>query len=571
MDKRLVYLLFLSLLFSPLKVSFAQLPASQQASGQTRTQQLEEQQKSLRKEIEKPKEKPQIEEQLPAPPAPPASEQKAMVKKIRVTGVKLISQKEITDIITPFENKELTIADMQKAADLITDDYRQKGYITSRAYLPPQKIEVGVLEIRVLEGMMGNVEIKGNRYFRTSLIKSKISLAKGEPFNYNQLRKDLSRINEHPDRTARSVLMPGKEPGETDMVIEIKDRLPIHVGFDWDNYGSRYINNDRYSAKVVDNNLLGFDDNFTFQYQMGQESRYYLKSLRYLLPVRPNTGVGFFAAFSRVKLGQEFEDDDVRGKSQLYGLFANQSLISSERMNLTLNLGFDYKNITNYQFQTVSSADRERVVRTGLNMDISDNYGRTLITDEIDVGIPNIMGGLRAHDSKASRSGAGGKFTKNTLNFLRLQRMPFSSTLLWSNQLQSTNNILTAAEEFQIGGIANVRGYPPAEVVGDSGLSSTFEWTCPPYLLPKDIKVPFSKAKFYDAIRLAVFYDWAWAHLRRPLATEAKDKTLRGAGVGFRFNLPEDFSVRVDIAWALDNLPTDRRGMHPWFQISKSF
>ncbi len=261
----------------------------------------------------------------------------------------------------------------------------------------------------------------------------------------------------------------------------------------------------------------------------------------------------------------------MRGKSQLYGLFANKQLINTERMNLTLNLGCDYKDITNYQLQTVSSADRLRVVRTGLDMDISDNYGRTVITDEIDFGIPKIMGGLRIRDTKASRNGAGGKFTKNTLNLLRLQRMPFSSTLLWRNQLQTTNNILTSVEQFQIGGISNVRGYPPAEIVGDSGLSSTFEWTCPPYLMPKDIKVPFSRAKLYDALRFAVFYDWAYAHLRRPSATESKDKTLRGAGVGFRFNLPEDFSVRVDIAWALDNLPSDRRGMHPWVQVSKSF
>lgn len=532
---------------------------------------MQEEIESLEKKIIKAKKSPQIDDETPKSPLPAVTEQKVFIKDIRVASTTLVPDREIAAIVFPYKNRELTFAEIQKIADLITDAYRQKGYITSRAYLPPQKIEEGVLEINVLKGLMGNLEIKGNRYFKTALLRKKITLVKGEPFNYNQLRKDLSKINEHPDRTGRAVLMPGKETGETDMILEIADRLPIHVGFDWDDFGSRYISKDRYTLRLTDNNLFGFDDNLTFQYQLAQQGRYFLKSIRYLYPVTSGINAGFFAAFSRVKLGKDFEDLDVRGKSQLYGLFVNKSLIDTERLNLTLNLGFDYKDITNYQTQRVTSSDRLRVARAGLDMDISDSFGRTVFTEEFDFGIPDIMGGLKKHSNKASRNGAGGKFTKNTINLLRLQKLPFSSTLLWKNQIQMSPYILTAVEQFQIGGISNVRGYPPAEVVGDNGYSTTFEWTFPPYFLSKEIKVPFSRAKFYDAIRFAMFYDWANTRLRRPTATEEKNKTLRGAGFGFRFNLPEDFSIRLDIAWPLDNTPSDADHMHPWVQISKSF
>jgi hemolysin activation/secretion protein len=149
--------------------------------------------------------------------------------------------------------------------------------------------------------------------------------------------------------------------------------------------------------------------------------------------------------------------------------------------------------------------------------------------------------------------------------------MPFSSTLLWKNQIQISPYILTAAEQFQIGGIANVRGYPPAEAVGDKGYSMTWEWSFPLYFIPKDIKVPFSKAKFYDAFRLAVFYDWANTRLRRPIGTEQKDRTLKAAGCGLRLNLPENFSLRLDFGWPLDNTPSDSDHMHTWAQVSKSF
>jgi hemolysin activation/secretion protein len=116
-----------------------------------------------------------------------------------------------------------------------------------------------------------------------------------------------------------------------------------------------------------------------------------------------------------------------------------------------------------------------------------------------------------------------------------------------------------------------VRGYPLAEVVGDRGSSMTWELSMPPYFFPKDIKVPFSKAKFYDAVRIVTFYDWATARLRRPTGTEEKTKTLRGAGCGIRFNLPENFSFRVEVAWPLDNTPSDSDHAHTWAELSKTF
>jgi len=535
-----------------------------------RAQQLQKQQEKLQDRIETPK-KPTEKEEPPPLPTGPESTEKILVKTIKVTGFTVLSVKEINGIISPFENKELTLKDMQKVANLITDAYRQKGYINSLAYLPPQDIVQGILEIKVVEVITGNIEIKGNRYFKTALLREKIALKKGQLFNYNTLIRGLSKINEQSDRNARAVIMPGKEPGSTDVVLEVKDRLPIHVGLNMDNFGSRYIEKYRYGVKFTHNNLLGFDDKLNFQYQLAQAGSYYLKSINYTFPLKDNWEIGALAFLSRTKLQKELKDSDVRGKAQIYGLFVNKKLMDYDNFDLGMSLGFDYKNIVNYQLQTVTSHDRLRVVKVGLDTDINDRFGRSLITDELDFGIPNIMGGLASKDVNASRTGAGGKFVKNTLNLLRLQKMPFSSSILWKNQIQFSPYILTAAEQFQIGGIANVRGYPPAEVVGDTGYSMSWEWSVPPYFIPKNIKVPFSKAKLYDALRFDFFYDWANAHLKRPTTTERKNRTLRGWGWGARFNLPEDFSFRVDMAWPLDAIPSDGSSLHTWVQVSKTF
>jgi len=570
--KGLVFLLFLVLLPVLASPGYGANPTADEAmSGELRMQELERQDQRLRQKIEQKETAVPEQEELPLPPQL-ESQEKVTLTEINVIGVTLVKEQEINAITAPYLNKEVTITELQKAADMITDAYRQKGYITSRAYLPPQKIEKGVLEIRVLEGMMGDMTLKGNRYFSTKLLSNMITIKKGHPFNYDTLRQDLVRINEQTDRLARAVLAPGKESGTTDLAIEVKDRLPIHVGFTADDFGSRYIDKQRYAVRLTHNNLLGLDDKLTFQYQLARDSRYFLKSIRYLLPIGLRTQFGIFAGFSRVKLGEELADLDVRGKSRVYGLFANYSLIKNDNLKIDLNCGFDYKNVWNYQMGELTSNDRLRVAKLGFESDLTDAFGRTVFTYEFDYGIPNIMGGLENKDIDASRLGAGGKFVKNSLNLLRLQKMPFGSALLWKNQMQLSPYTLAAAEQFQVGGIINVRGYPVAEAVGDSGYSMTWEWSFPLYFIPKNIKVPFSAAMLYDSLRIVGFYDWGNVQLKSPINTaEEKSKTLRSAGFGLRFNLPENFSTRLEFAWPLDSTPSDGDHLHILWQVSKEF
>jgi hemolysin activation/secretion protein len=155
-------------------ISYSQTPPpSQEMGGQIRQRQMETQEEALTKRVEKKKETPEIDNKLPEGAAELPPSEKVLVKSINVTGVTLIPESDIKAITSQFENKELSLKDMQKAADLITDLYRKKGYVTSRAYLPPQKIEGDTLEIRVIEGRMGDLDVKGNYHYKTFLFKKK--------------------------------------------------------------------------------------------------------------------------------------------------------------------------------------------------------------------------------------------------------------------------------------------------------------------------------------------------------------------------------------------------------------
>ena len=572
MAKRKINFVFL---FTLIIFAASVIPVFAQAQRELqKTEQIEpniEKEQALINKIEKKKPETDIEEQLPSVPTAPASEEKVMVKNITVTGITLITEAEANNIVNPFKNKEMNVRDMQQAAGLVTDAYRKKGFITSRAYIPPQKIEQGLLEIRVVEGVTGNIEVKGNRFYKTTLIRNKIDLVKGEPFNYNTLRQGLSAINQQPDRHAKAVITPGKEAGTTDTILNVEDHFPIHAGFTYDNFGSRYVKKDRYKLTLKDNNLLGWDDILTTEWQKSEKEYYSFLSFRYLLPLMEGLKVGLYANKSRLTLGREYTDLNVRGKSKLYSFYLIKSLMDTDNLDINLNAGFDYKDIYNFQLDEMQSRDRERIAKLGFDADMTDKFGRTLLTYEIDCGIPNIMGGMKSHDEYASRDGSGGEFIKNIWNILRLQRLPFESTLLAKAQIQHTSYILTAAEQFQIGGIANVRGYPAAELVGDNGYAMTYEWSCPIYPLSKKIIIPFSKEKVYDRLRFVTFWDWANVVSRRTQPGERTTNTRSGVGFGIRFNLPQRLTFRVEAAWPLNAKPSDNSNCHVWNEVSVNF
>ena len=124
-----------------------QPPASQTVGGVIQQEREIEKEKKLKTKIKK--EKPSKSETVSQDVGVSDIGPKTLVSTITVEGAVLLSKEEVRTVVTPFEGKELSFPNIQKIADLITDEYRKKGYVTSRAYIPPQTIREGTLIIRV--------------------------------------------------------------------------------------------------------------------------------------------------------------------------------------------------------------------------------------------------------------------------------------------------------------------------------------------------------------------------------------------------------------------------------------
>ncbi|MBI3601964.1 MAG: ShlB/FhaC/HecB family hemolysin secretion/activation protein [Candidatus Omnitrophica bacterium] len=539
------------------------VPSGQDAGSTIQRLDQEKAKQDLSKSLEYGKKKAEIEgkenvEQARPAQAPTGATTKVLIKSIVVEGVTLLKQQDIQKVTTSYEGKELNLDGFREVADKITDLYRRKGYATSFAFVRPQKINNNTLVVSIVEGRVGDVRISGNKWFRSHLLMHYLELRRDQFFNYDVLRENLRQMNEHPDVNGRAVLSRSEAPGATDVEVQVKEHVPFHATLGYNNYNSTFLGRNKYSVELKSTNFSGHGDILSGEIQAGEAYRYHLYSGRYLFPLTSRAAVGVYYLHVNQALGRSLRDLHIKGEGDVANAYFSYKLIDRQNFSLDVSPSFEYKDIKNQQSGLVTSEDNTRAVSLGFDLDASDAFkGRTIVTQQFDFGIPNIMGGISAKDDTTSRLGGAGRFFRSVTNAARVQAMPFSSVLMFKGAAQLTNYNLTASEQFQVGGYYTVRGYPVSELSGDKGITLSAEWYFPLYFLPKDKFIPHTNTSWRDAFSVMGFFDWGVASNNSPKIGEIKKETIHSAGPGVRFNITNSYYVAFDYGFPLGQQTSD--------------
>lgn len=84
------------------------------------------------------------------------------ITEIVISNAPLLSTSVRKNIVTEFTGRCLNSSDIERILGEITKNYIDRGYITTRAYLAPQDLSKGRLEILVVEGVVGKVSVDGS-------------------------------------------------------------------------------------------------------------------------------------------------------------------------------------------------------------------------------------------------------------------------------------------------------------------------------------------------------------------------------------------------------------------------
>jgi len=496
-----------------------------------------------------------IEAETPEPEAEGATVS-FVLKTLEFSGNEEISSEQLRSVVQSAIGQTVTLKDLQLIAKEIKEYYRGRGYIAAYVYLPPQNVKSGTVRLNVAEGKLGAVEIEGNRWYSNKALTRELNLKPGEVVRVAPLQSSLTRLNDQPDIKARAVLKPGAEPATTNIVLKVKDRIPVHLSTDVNNLGTDNTGKHRWGVEAKHNNLLGQMDQLSGRVQLGKGV--WAVGSDYSVPIRPiRTRVGFAYTRASVDVGGPFRALGVKGSAATYSVYGNTELGFWRSVKATLNTGFDWKSVENKILGNVSGRDELRVLNLGVTLEQSDRWGRTIFPNSVHIGFSNFLGASDNIDAGASRAQTGGQFVVYRNSLIRYQRLPLGMMFSFRGNTQLTPDRLASSEQLRLGGAFSVRGYPEGEYLSDYGGYTNYELLVPSYFFPKDWKLPWASAPLRQQIQGVGFFDMGAGGLRKPLPGEDNSKFLAGAGGGVRLQLYDRIYGRFQWAGRLGDRASD--------------
>ena len=229
----------------------------------------------------------------------------------------------------------------------------------------------------------------------------------------------------------------------------------------------------------------------------------------------------------------------IKGNAQSYFFKLTQPLIQTAKSDLFFYTGYDLVNAnTSWKNNTPNperlSTYNLHVWRSGLYGMTDDSYGRWIGNLGIDFG----MGG-NGHGAPQDTT-----FFKLTGGATRVQRLTARTVgIVRANAMYSPNKLF-AAEQFQLGGPYTWRGYQPAELIGDYGVSGTVEYRFPfPFL-------NHLSQKLDERVRLAIFYDFGWLGENGDVYNYPK-QFLQSVGCGAYLSFTDWLTAQVGVGFPL--------------------
>ena len=461
------------------------------------------------------------------------------VNEIIWEGNTKIKNESLDTIAEEVTGREIYFEDLVRLAHKITKYYQAKGFLTSYCFIPSQNIKNGVVTMCIIESKIDNIEIEGNRWARKwylkNIVMGKNGVRQGDVFNAKALQGALREINEEDYIEAQSVV--SKKDDATILQLDVKDRFPLKFDFAWDDYGRKYTGAQRANFLLGIDNLTGMGDKIYGGTVLSRRATGVMAG--YSIPISPyGTRLSFDFSNSNINLGGPYKFLNVKGKAQSYAIRISHPLIENAKTSLVAFTGIDFvkAETTARAINTKLSDYHLYVLRSGLHGVTDDKYGRWIGTLGADVGLPGA--------SDEGHKGPQGVFFKFIAGVTRVQRL-FGRTLgiVRVNGQYSPNRLYTA-EQMQIGGPYTLRGYQPAELIGDWGITGTVEFRTP---IPGLRHILPNKLKFIDdKVRLAAFYDFGFVKEHSHLY-DYPQNFLHSVGFGSYISLTDWMSLQLGV------------------------
>jgi hemolysin activation/secretion protein len=397
---------------------------------------------------------PQYTPPTAAPPAP-----RFVLRELRFSPSALLDKADLEAIAKRYIGRELDIRDLQGLVAEVNALYQAKGMFTARAILPPQRIQDGIVNVDLVEGRLGTVQVSGNQYTKESYILSRVPLEPGAVIDGRRLERDLKWFNRTNDIALDATMKPGAAFGQSDLVLKVMEPPKYSLRLFADNEGIPSTGRAEAGLSFQDNALSGLGDSLSAYYthSKGADNG----SLSYKLPVTKRGGtlvVGYAQNTIAVNAGA-LAGLDVTAKSSTVFSTYTQPWLADDKWLVGTPITFS-RTLSETMISGTRLSDFDvRKASGGISLDVRDpGYRATLLQTVAVVHSRNDSIGTDAERTV---------WNGNAGSVIRISDKYYAA--LRGGWQYSPQTDLPPSELFSIGGRATVRGYTRGFIAGKDG------------------------------------------------------------------------------------------------------
>lgn len=143
------------------------------------------------------------------------------LKRIAFSRSRFLAPQRLQALAKPYLHHPIHVAALYRLVAKVNGLYAQRGLVTDRAILPPQRIRHGVVHIRLVEGRVGAFRIRGLSYTDRSFVTSRVPVTgDGQVLDSAALERELIWFDRTNDVALKASLRPGSRFGLTNVLLQ---------------------------------------------------------------------------------------------------------------------------------------------------------------------------------------------------------------------------------------------------------------------------------------------------------------------------------------------------------------
>ncbi len=440
------------------------------------------------------------------PPVIPNDVQGAIkVTNFEIEGSTVFTQQQLNDATKDLINRPISFTELLQAADRITNLYTQgcndnnsslACYVNSGAYIPADqtfKVDGGVVKIRVVEGSLENIEVKGTQRLNSDYVRSRLALGANKPLNLKKLLKALQLLQLDPlILNIKAELATGATPGGSVLAVQVAEAKTFSAQLNLNNNRQPSIGSFERQIQFNQANLLGLGDGLSVSYANTDGSNSVYTS--YQLPLNPQNGTltfNYSYASSEV-IEKPFDVLGIEGTSQEYGITYRQPIIRTPTREFALSLSATRRE-SDLGFLEALVGERLPFPSPGADAD-----GQTRATilrfaqdwtqrssSQVFAARSQLSLGIDALDATINNTGPDGQFFAWRGQAQWVKLLAPDTLFIARTDLQLADRPLLPSEQIGLGGQATVRGYRQDRTLADNGFLASAEFRYPVLQVPE--------------------------------------------------------------------------------------